>query len=52
MSYSVGDSAYLKEPQYYKGYHYVEVVEIDGDRLLVRTDSGWEFTVDADELED
>ena len=48
--WQVGDSAYLKEPV--KGYRYVEIVGFDGDRLVVRTTSGWEFTVREDELEE
>ena len=52
MEYCAGDHAYLKEPQYYKGYRYVDIVEVYGNELLVRTESGWEFSVYADELED
>ena len=47
-SYQEGDSAYLKEPV--KGYHYVEIVGFDGSRIIVRTSSGYEFTVYEDEL--
>jgi hypothetical protein len=48
--YSVGDSAYLKETEL--GYRYVEIIgqEPDG-RLEVKTTSGHEFSIWADELE-
>ena len=52
MDYVAGDSAYLKEPKYYKGYRYVDIAEVYDNELLVRTESGWEFTVFPDELED
>jgi len=48
--WSIGDSAYLKEPM--KGYRYVEIIGFEGNRLIVRTTSGWEFTIYEDELED
>ena len=48
--YEIGDSAYLKRPE--KGYRYVEIVDFDGNMLVVRTTSGWEFRVYTDELED
>jgi len=48
--YQIGDSAYLKVPE--RGYRYVEIIGFDGTRLLVRTSSGYEFTVYPDELED
>jgi len=48
--FEVGEAAYLKEPV--KGYRYVEIVDYDGPRLVVRTTSGWEFTVWPDELEE
>ena len=48
--YRIGDSAYLKEPA--KGYRYVEITDYDLDRYVVKTSSGWEFTVYEDELED
>jgi len=48
--FQIGDSAYLKEPA--KGYRYVEIVDYDEDRFVVRTASGWEFTVYENELEE
>ena len=45
----IGDTAYLKKPE--KGYRFVEIVGFDGVRLIVRTTSGWEFTIYEDELE-
>ena len=50
VKYQIGDGAYLKEPV--KGYRYVEIVDYDDGRFVVRTTSGWEFTVYEDELED
>ena len=47
--WEVGESAYLKRPEL--GYRCVEVVGHDGYRLLVRTESGYEFSVYEDELE-
>jgi hypothetical protein len=49
--HEIGDSAYLKKPE--RGYRYVEVVgeEPDG-RLTVQTESGYEFKVWGDELEE
>ena len=46
----IGDTACLITPV--KGYRKVEIVGYDGLRLVVRTESGWEFTVWEDELED
>ena len=46
----MGDSAYLKEPV--RGYRYVEIIDFDGYRLIVKTSSGYEFTVYEDELEE
>jgi len=46
----IGDSGYLKVPE--RGYRYVEVIGFDGNRLLVTTTSGYEFTIYEDELED
>jgi hypothetical protein len=48
--YDIGESAYLKVP--FRGYSYVEIVGFEGDRLVVQITSGYEFTVNADELED
>ena len=48
--WNIGDSAYLKEPE--RGYRYVEIVGYDSNRLIVRTTSGYEFTVYEDELEE
>lgn len=48
--WQIGDSAYLKKPEL--GYRYVEIIGIEGDRLLVRTTSGYEFRIYEDELED
>lgn len=49
--WAVSDTGYLKEPQYYRGYRWVEIIDFDGVRLFVRTESGWEFSVYEDELE-
>ena len=46
----IGDSAYLKEPE--RGYRYVEIVGFEGVRLIVRTTSGYEFTIYEDKLEE
>jgi len=46
----VGDRVCLKEPV--KGYSRVEIVEFYGRDILIRTESGWEFTVREDDLED
>ena len=46
----IGDVYYLKEPV--KGYRRVEVVGFYGKDILIRTDSGWEFTVREDDLEE
>jgi hypothetical protein len=46
--WEIGDEADLKEPS--KGYRHVEIVDFNGVRLLVRTSSGWEFTVSTDDL--
>jgi hypothetical protein len=48
--WEIGDTAYLKEPV--KGYRHVEIVAFDGVRPVVRTTSGWEFSVYSDELTD
>ena len=48
--WEIGDTAYLKKPE--KGYRFVEVVGFDGNRLIVQTSGGWEFTIWSDELED
>lgn len=45
----VGDQACLKEPV--KGYRYVEITGFDDNRVVVKTTSGYEFTVYEDELE-
>jgi hypothetical protein len=49
-SFGEGDYAYLKEP--YLGYRYVDILEVNGDRLLVRLTSGKEIEVYEDELEE
>jgi len=46
----VGDVVNLREPV--KGYRRIEIVEFYGRDILVRTESGWEFAVREDELED
>ena len=46
----IGDIVYLKEPV--KGYRVVEVVEFYGRDILIRTESGWEFCVGEDDLEE
>ena len=48
--WGIGDSGYLIEPVL--GYRFVEIVGFDGNRLVVQTTSGFEFTIYADELED
>ena len=45
----IGDVVYLKKPV--KDYRRVEIAAFYGRDILVRTESGWEFTVRADELE-
>ena len=47
---SAGDYTYLKEP--YLGYRYVDILEVNDDKLLVRLASGKEIEVYEDELED
>ena len=46
----IGESAYLKKPEL--GYRYVEIVGFEGCRLIVKTTSGYEFTIYEDELEE
>ena len=46
----IGDSATLKVPE--RGYKYVEIVRFYGRDILVRTTSGWEFSVREDDLEE
>ena len=48
--WEIGDTAYLKRPE--KGYRKVEIVGHDGLRLVVQTESGWEFSIYEDELTD
>ena len=48
--WEIGDTAYLISPV--KGYRKVEIVDFDGVRPIVRTESGWEFSVWPDELEE
>lgn len=48
--WEIGDYANLKVPE--KGYRHVEIIGFDGVRLVVRTSSGWEFTVYEDELQE
>ncbi|MCL2620253.1 MAG: hypothetical protein FWD97_04890 [Defluviitaleaceae bacterium] len=50
QEHNIGDTAYLKEPV--KGYRYVEIIEYDGPRLVVKTTSGMELIIYEDELED
>lgn len=45
----IGDIVSLKESV--KGYKRVEIVEFYGRDILIRTESGWEFTVHEDDLE-
>jgi hypothetical protein len=47
--YEVGDYACLKVPE--RGYRNVEVIGYDWRRIVVRTSSGYEFSVYEDELE-
>jgi hypothetical protein len=47
--FETGDFAYLKEPE--RGYRYVEIVGFDGVRIIVKTSSGYEFSIYEDELE-
>jgi membrane protein implicated in regulation of membrane protease activity len=46
----LGESAYLKRPEL--GYRYVEIVGFEGNKLIVKTTSGYEFVIYEDELED
>ena len=48
--WEIGDTGYLIKPE--KGYRRVEIVGFDGVRLVVQTESGWEFTIYEDELEE
>ncbi len=48
QEWGIGESAELKVPE--KGYRYVEIVDFDGCRPVVRTSSGWEFSVNPDDL--
>ena len=48
--YDIGETAYLKVPE--RGYRAVEIIGFEGGRLVVKTTSGMEFTIRADELED
>ena len=48
--FEVGESAYLIEPV--RGYRYIEIVGYDGNRLIVRTTSGYEISAYCDELEE
>ena len=48
-TFDIGDSANLKEP--FEGYRYVEIVGFDGNRIVVQTTSGYQFTVYEDEME-
>jgi len=48
--WEIGDKAYLIKPE--RGYRCVEIVDYDGVKLVVRTESGWEFSVYKDELEE
>ena len=45
----IGEYAYLIEPV--KGYRRVEIIGFYGRDILVKTESGWEFTVREYELE-
>lgn len=46
----IGDIVYLIEPV--KGYRRVEIVEFYGRDILIRTESGWEFSVREDDITD
>ena len=48
--WEIGDTGNLIKPE--KGYRHVEVVGFDGVFLIVRTTSGWEFSIYEDELEE
>jgi len=50
--WEIGDIAKLKNPSHYKGYRHVEIVGLDGLKLVVETRSGWQLTIFEDELED
>jgi hypothetical protein len=39
----------LKKPE--RGYRNVEIIGFDGDRIIVRTDSGLELSIYEDEME-
>ena len=48
--YEIGETVYLKRPEL--GYRCVEIIDIDSHgRYIVRTTSGYEFTIYADEIE-
>jgi hypothetical protein len=47
--WEVGDRACLINLE--KGYRHVEIRGFDGLKLIVQTESGWEFSVYPDELE-
>jgi hypothetical protein len=46
----IGDIVYLKEAV--KGYRRVEIVQFYGRDILIRTESGWEFCVCEDDIEE
>jgi len=48
--WEIGDNAELKEPV--KGYRNVEIVDFDGNQLVVQTSSGMTFNVWPDELKE
>lgn len=50
VKYEIGDTAYLKVPE--RGYRHVEIVDYNCVKLVVRVESGMEFTVYPNELED
>jgi hypothetical protein len=47
--WQIGDTAYLKEP--IRGYYFVEVVDFDCTRIIVRTTSGLEESFYTDEFD-
>jgi hypothetical protein len=52
MNYEIGDRAYLKKPE--RGYRYVEIIgeNVCGRIEVQIVESGYEFTIWTDELED
>jgi hypothetical protein len=50
MEYEIGDKAYLKQPEL--GYKCVEIIGLTEYKIEVRLESGYEFSVYPNELEE